>query len=159
MNLKNVTNYTFSGHESFPCRQYWLKKGFDFVNSNWQFNSPDAVIHLGVGKNMVTSIRYWLRAFNLLDGDDNLTELADRIFNEDGWDPFLEDEGTLWLLHYNIVSKGYASIFSLIFNELRKRKPEFLRKHFQTLSILRCCLSNNGSILNLLFLHLHSLLC
>ena len=23
--------YTFSGHESFPCKALWLKKGYDFI--------------------------------------------------------------------------------------------------------------------------------
>ena len=44
--------YTFSGHESFPCKSLWLKKGYDFVVQGKNFNNPDAVIDLGVGKNM-----------------------------------------------------------------------------------------------------------
>lgn len=57
--------YKFSGHESFPCKSLWLKKGYDFVVGGNDFNSPDAVITLGVGKNMVTSIRFWLRVLVL----------------------------------------------------------------------------------------------
>ena len=57
--------YKFSGHESFPCKSLWLKKGYDFVANKNDFNSPDAVITLGVGKNMVASIRFWLRAFGV----------------------------------------------------------------------------------------------
>src|SRR5690606_9311503 len=44
-----------------------------------------------------------------------------------------EDDGTLWLLHYHLTKKGYASIFKLIFTELRKSKPEFTKKHFISL--------------------------
>ena len=55
-----VQKYTFSGHESFPCKTLWLKKGYNFVVQGRDFNAPEAVIHLGVGKNMVASIRYWL---------------------------------------------------------------------------------------------------
>ena len=65
--MKN--KYTFSGHESFPCKSLWLKKGYDFVANKNDFNSPDAVITLGVGKNMVASIRFWLRAFGITDND------------------------------------------------------------------------------------------
>lgn len=68
--------YKFSGHESFPCKSLWLKKGYDFVANKNNFNSPDAVITLGVGKNMVSSIRFWLRAFGITD-NDVLTELGD----------------------------------------------------------------------------------
>lgn len=55
----------FQGHDTFLCRTSWLKKGYDFVQEAGGFNDADAVVRLGVGKNMVTSIRYWLRAFGL----------------------------------------------------------------------------------------------
>ena len=45
--------FPFSGHESFQCRSLWLKKGYDFINSGKSFNDEDAVVILGVGKNMV----------------------------------------------------------------------------------------------------------
>jgi len=45
--------FSFSGHESFQCRQLWLKKGFDYIKAGKSFNSGDAVVDLGVGKNMV----------------------------------------------------------------------------------------------------------
>lgn len=66
--MATLTNkYVFSGHESFPCKSLWLKKGYDFVVAGKDFNNPDAVIDLGVGKNMVASIRYWLRVFGICD--------------------------------------------------------------------------------------------
>ena len=65
----SVTKYTFSGHESFTCKTLWLKKGYDFIRNNNNFNSPDSVVELGVGKNMVASIRYWMRAFGLTEND------------------------------------------------------------------------------------------
>ncbi len=125
-----MSRLQFSGHETFACRHYWLKKGYDFVAEKGGFREPDAVVELGVGKNMVTSIRYWLKAFDILDDKDELTDLAQRIFNNKGWDPFLEDDGTLWLLHYKLHKKKFASIYNIIFSELRKQKPEFTRKHF-----------------------------
>lgn len=48
-----VAKYTFSGHDSFHCRQFWLKKGHDFVREGRSFNDEDAVVRLGVVKNMV----------------------------------------------------------------------------------------------------------
>ena len=59
--------YCFSGHESFPCKSMWLKKGYDYLVDRNRFTDPDAVVKLGVGKNMVQSIRFWLRAFGLLN--------------------------------------------------------------------------------------------
>ncbi len=52
-----MSNLYFSGHEKFHCRQFWLKKGYDFVQAGHKFSDKDAVVDLGVGKNMVGSIR------------------------------------------------------------------------------------------------------
>lgn len=125
-----MSKLQFSGHETFACRHYWLKKGYDFRAENGNFREANAVVDLGVGKNMVTSIRYWLKAFNMLDDKDELTALAERIFDDEGWDPFLEDDGTLWVLHHQLNKKKSASIYNIVFSELRKQKPEFTRKHF-----------------------------
>lgn len=121
---------TFSGHDTFHCRQLWLKKGYDFVVNGNKFTDNESVILLGVGKNMVSAIHFWMRAFGLLAKDGNVTEFADYIFSENGKDPYLEDEATLWLLHYHLVTSGYASTYDLIFNELRKEKIEFSKENF-----------------------------
>ena len=126
-----ITKYTFSGHDSFQCRQLWLKKGYDYVQEGKNFNDEDAVVQLGVGKNMVSSIRFWLKAFNIIDSKDIPTEFGKRLFdNENGYDPFLEDEASLWLLHYQLVKNGFASIYSIIFNEFRKEKLFFNKETF-----------------------------
>lgn len=123
--------FSFSGHESFQCRSLWLKKGYDFVNDGNSFNNEDSVVRLGVGKNMVASIRFWMKAFDLLDTDDNLTQIAHQIFSDSyGLDPFLEDEATLWLLHFHLVSKGFVTTYDLLFNEFRKGKIEFTKDNF-----------------------------
>ena len=36
-----ANKYTFSGHESFPCKSLWLKKGYDFVVEGKDFNKPE----------------------------------------------------------------------------------------------------------------------
>jgi len=122
--------YIFSGHESFQCRNLWLKKGYDFITNGKSFNDEDAVVELGVGKNMVSSIRYWMKAFNMLSAADELTPLAHKLLSDNGYDPYLEDEGTLWLLHYELVRKGFASSYSIVFNELRREKIEFTSSNF-----------------------------
>lgn len=129
-----MQRFQFSGHETFHCRQFWLKKGYDFVASGKKFSQESSVVDLGVGKNMVTSIRFWMKAFGILGQDDKLTSLGTKLLSDKGWDPYLEDEGTLWLLHYHLVRNNLASSFNLIFNELRKAKPEFDRKHFYALA-------------------------
>ena len=124
-NIKAI-KYIFSGHDSFHCRQLWLKKGYDFVVEGSNFNDEDAVIKLGVGKNMVSSIRFWLKAFNVIDSKDIPTEFGIKMFDSNnGYDPYLEDEASLWLLHFQLVKNGYSSIYSFIFNEFRREKMFF----------------------------------
>lgn len=65
--------YSFSGHESFHCKSLWLKKGYDFICNKKHFADTDSVVELGVGKNMVSAIRYWLKAFSLTK-EDTLTD-------------------------------------------------------------------------------------
>jgi len=126
-----ITKYTFSGHDSFQCRQLWLKKGYDYVQEGKDFNNEDAVVQLGVGKNMVSSIRFWLKAFNIIDNKDIPTEFGKRLFDDEtGYDPFLEDEASLWLLHYQLVINGFASIYSIVFNEFRREKLFFNKETF-----------------------------
>jgi len=124
--------YSFSGHDSFYCKSLWLKKGYDFIVANNDFNAPDAVIKLGVGKNMVSSIRFWMRAFNLYN-EDGLTLTAHYLFdNQNGKDIYIEDLGTLWLLHYLLVKSEFASIYKLFFIDFhRERNYEFTREQLQ----------------------------
>lgn len=126
----DTIKYTFSGHDSFQCRQLWLKKGYDYIQSKKSFNDEDAVVKLGVGKNMVSAIRYWMKAFNIIDNKDNATEFGTALFSDNGWDPFLEDDASLWLLHYQLVKTNLASTYSIIFNEFRKEKIFFTKETF-----------------------------
>ena len=123
-----INKYTFSGHESFTCKTLWLKKGYDFIEKGLNFNAPDAVVQLGVGKNMVSSIRYWMKAFGL-SLKDQLTPIARYIFDtENGKDPFMEDLGTLWLLHFLLVSTKEATLYNLLFTHIQRERKLFDRR-------------------------------
>ena len=128
---KQNIKLTFSGHDTFHCRHLWLKKGYDFIKRGNRFSQENAVLELGVGKNMVSAIGFWMKAFGLLTSEGKLTEVADYIFNDvNGKDPYIEDEGTLWLLHHLLVKTDYASIYNWIYNEFRREKIEFTKEHF-----------------------------
>ncbi len=128
---KQAIKFTFSGHDTFHCRHLWLKKGYDFIKNRNKFSQENAVLELGVGKNMVSAIGFWMKAFGLLNNEGNLTEFANYIFDDNsGKDPYIEDEGTLWLLHYMLVKNDIASIYNLIYNDFRREKIEFTREHF-----------------------------
>ena len=108
--LHAIPRPSFSGHESFPFRHGWLKKGFDaLVREPGFFSRDDALVELGVGKNMVRSVRHWLLVLGLAEtaSDSNglrPTPLGTQLLADDGWDPYLEDDGTLWLLHWHLAT-------------------------------------------------------
>lgn len=140
--------FSFSGHESFHCKSLWLKKGYDFVNHNGSFADPMAVMQLGVGKNMVSSIRFWMRSFSLLS-EDNPTPLAHYIFADTyGKDPFCDDIATLWLLHYLLVKTNIASIYSLLFTELQRERKIFDKEQFQSFIKRKCSVPEQKNVYN-----------
>src|SRR5690554_6033172 len=116
-----MSDFKFSGHDTFHCRQQWLSKGVKIIDNQGYtvFNQPEiAISKLGVGKNIVQSIQHWLKAFGLISDKHEVMELSKKLFLDDyKFDPYLEDEGTLWLLQYQICKTNYASIFNLIFTE------------------------------------------
>jgi hypothetical protein len=130
MNLYLNMKLQFSGHDSFICKHFWLKKGYDFIqDGDKTFNDELAVVELGVGKNMVNSINYWLKCFGIVETSNELTELGNFLFDDnDGVDPYLENLGSIWLLHYSLIKTNKSSIYNLFFNEFRKSKFEFTKE-------------------------------
>lgn len=115
----------FGRHETFPLRFAWLSKGFQAMEKDSRvFEADEATVELGVGKNMVRSIRYWLLATRMaeLDGlDVRPTLLGRQVFGQDGWDPYLEDEATIWLLHWLLSSHPtQATVNFWFFNHYHK---------------------------------------
>ena len=151
MNVNNLAKgmkYTFSGHESFPCKSLWLKKGYDFVVSGNDFNSPSAVMDLGVGKNMVASIRYWLRVFGITENDKN-TPLANYLFDdENGKDRYLEDIATLWLLHFNLVFSQKATLYNMFFCGVQRERTHFEKEQVVTFVKLRMAEAGKMTLFN-----------
>ncbi|MFN5766783.1 MAG: DUF4007 family protein [Pseudanabaena sp.] len=127
-NTSSGTELIFARHETFYPRYGWLKKGFEAVHANSNiFLEEDAHIQLGVGKNMAKAIRYWCGAFKLIE-DDRTGQLSPQtsqfgrlLLGEDGYDPFLEDTASLWLLHWHLSQQPCkASAWYAIFNNLRQ---------------------------------------
>lgn len=128
----------FSGHESFVCKQSWLRKGLQFLEEQGRFGADDAVVKLGVGKNMVASIRFWLKAFGLIDESDQTSDLAQKLFGDKAWDPFVEEIGTTWLLHYQLVSTQFASAYDLFFNKFQVGRHQFSKEQLKKYLIRVC---------------------
>lgn len=120
-NLGIPDTVVFARHETFHPRFGWLKKGFDRAKANSHvFLEENAPVQLGVGKNMVRSIRYWCSAFKLLE-DDRPTGFGERLLGERGWDSYLEDPASLWLLHWKLLEKPCtATSWSFVFNQFNR---------------------------------------
>ncbi|MGL5352315.1 MAG: DUF4007 family protein, partial [Clostridium sp.] len=105
------------GHESFYIREGWAKKGISAIKKDTSILAANnAIDELGVGANMVKSIRYWLQALGLteevrLDGGKRgqiVTKDFGDIITEK--DEYLEDNFSLALMHYKLVTnKEYAT--------------------------------------------------
>ena len=125
----NPKKTTFGRHETFSLRYGWLTKAYQEVSANPAvFEADDATVKLGVGKNMVNAIRYWAQATQIIEKTEtgyHPTKLGHFIFDEnEGVDPYLEDEATIWLLHWHMASNPeQATCAYWMFN--RYHKPEF----------------------------------
>lgn len=142
--MPSIERYIFSGHESFPCKTLWLKKGYDFIDGKNNFNAADSVVKLGVGKNMVASIRYWLKTFGLVK-EGSLTEVARFVFADNsGMDPYIEDLGTIWLLHYLLISSREATLYNLLFTRFQRERRVFERQHI--ISFVKRYMAEKGKL-------------
>lgn len=117
---------SFAGHESFPLRFGWLKKGYRAIASDAGFfQRPDAMVDLGVGKNMVRAIRHWGLACGVwaeLEGQRGrlveATPLGRALLADEGWDPFLEDPASVWWLHWTLTrSPDRATAWAYVFGQ------------------------------------------
>jgi hypothetical protein len=133
--MEPTSNIRFRAHESFFIRKGWLSKGMKniiadpsvFVRKD--INPMDT---LGLGANMVKSLRYWLQAVGLTEEaksgrrTQSLTPLGQKIWDND---QYIEEMGTLWLLHYRLATnKEDATAWFYFFNMFKPN--EFSREDF-----------------------------
>src|SRR6266540_5289965 len=115
---KSTMNYRFSGHETFPCRYAWLPKAYRSLTANPRIfgNEEEAIVAMGVGKNMVRAIRFWVQttgiASALKDGGYSITDFGEALLKQGGFDPFLEDKRTLWLIHWKLSTQYSEPLFA-----------------------------------------------
>lgn len=128
----------FRAHDTFYIRKGWLSKGMKniipkpnvFVDKN---ENPMDV--LGIGANMVKALRYWLPAVGLTEEapsgvrTQKLTKFGELVYEND---KFIEEIGTLYLLHYNLVkNQANATAWYWFFNKFESKeftKDDFLQQ-------------------------------
>ena len=126
----------FRAHETFFIRKGWLNKGMKAIKNN-----PEAFISkevnpmdtLGIGSNMVKSLRYWMQAVGITKEPksgrraQSFTLLGEKIFKHDR---YLEELGTVFLLHYQLVIQEELATawyyFYNIFNVNEFSKEDFV---------------------------------
>lgn len=161
-----MTKPVFARHETFHPRYNWLKKGFDAAVEDPEiFIRKDAHVVLGVGKNMVRSIRYWCHAFKVLEEDPDAggrrkpsqpTDFGEYLLGPDGVDPYLEDLGSLWLLHWRLLQNPCeATAWRYAFfghtkpevsrEELTSALRDYLEREFPDKRVARSSLKKDAS--------------
>lgn len=127
-----LAQYRISGHESFACRYTWLPKAVRGISEDPELfaDDDDAMVRLGVGKNMVRSIKFWAQASGVLIGSKKgayaLTPFGSVLLGENGLDPFLEDVRTLWLIHWNMSTDPTNPLLAWEFLLSRWQAPELV---------------------------------
>ena len=125
--LLNSNSMAFGRNETFYLKYNWTFKALSAIEHNKDFLSlPDSYLDLGVGKNMLSSIKYWMNAYQILDEDrtsyrDDISKL---IFDPNtGFDPYLEREETLWIMHWRLCSNpSNATLYYWFFNHFKNTR-------------------------------------
>lgn len=145
---KMINKVKMKRHESFSIREGWLSKGLLAVKENAKvFSCEESTDILGIGTNMVKSLKYWLFATNLIKDEKNsivITELGNLVLK---YDPYMEDEFTWWMIHINMllnqedfyvgnvffnkcISKNFSKedVYKIISEHLNQKKLDFNEK-------------------------------
>lgn len=99
----------YNQHQSFFLRERWLGKGLREIQKDPNFFfGPDAFEKIGLGKNMVQSLRHWIVAFGAAEVE-GVGKNRQHTFQAIGewvlaYDPAIKHFETAALLHYSIVS-------------------------------------------------------
>lgn len=120
----------FARHETFHPRYGWFRKAYaTAATDGGGFSADDAPVIIGVGKNMVRSIKFWGQAAKVITADPDAknkratdmvpTKFGQALFGSGGWDPYMEDPGSVWLLHWMLLAPpSQLPVWWLVFNEL-----------------------------------------
>lgn len=117
----------FARHQTFHFREGWLTKGLRKIQQQPNvFMAKDGMEQLGIGSNMVKALRYWLVATNLTyettggNKGQHLKPVGSAIYK---YDKYLEEEFTLWLIHYQLVTnKEMATAWYWFFNVFKHKE-------------------------------------
>lgn len=128
----------FRAHDTFYIRKGWLSKGMKNVDKKHNVfvdKEENPMDVLGIGANMVKALRYWLQAVGLTE--EATSGIRKQTFTDFGkivyaHDKYMEEIGTLYLLHYKMATnKENVTAWYFFFNEFTDReftKEDFVQK-------------------------------
>ena len=125
----------FRAHDTIIIRKGWISKGMRHVHNNpsvFISKKENPMDVLGIGANMVKSLRYWLQAVGVTEEPtsgkrlQSFTRFGSFVYEND---KYIEELGTLYLLHYKLVSRPeLATSWYYFFNEFSL--SDFTRDEF-----------------------------
>ncbi len=126
----------FRAHETFFIRKGWLSKGMKAVKNDvatFISKEKNPMDTLGIGSNMVKSMRYWMQAVGITEEPNkgkrtqSFTSLGEKIYEHDR---YIEEVGTLYLLQYRLASQESLATawyyFFNVFNMVGFTKEDFV---------------------------------
>ena len=139
----------FTGHDTFPLRYGWLYKAVNYLNCGFKLQTSneektrEAIVELGVGKNMVNAIRYWAESSSVVDVETKNNTVDHIISNngkylfgsdsEQGKDPYLEQLASIWLIHFWLnFNDGILTSYRFFFNYSNVQ-------HFEKVKLIADC--------------------
>lgn len=162
LNEASVPREIYSGHESFAFRYGWLPKLYDAVTEDPALFADDdaAIARLGIGKNMVRSLRFWGDVLGLIEPEGRtvrLTSFAKLILDPvEGRDRYLERTDTLWRLHWRLATRARLGAWQVVFTDLME--PEVTRRQLLVLVKQRAARTRGEISANTLQTHVSILL-
>lgn len=128
----------FRAHDTFFIRKGWLSKGLSQVYKNGSVfisKTQNPMDVFGIGNNMVKALRYWMQVTGLTKEPEKgkrvqeFTDFGELVFK---YDRYIDETGTLLLLHYELASNEkdatawYYFFNQFTFNEFTKE--DFVRE-------------------------------
>lgn len=129
MRLQDAAEPIFARHETFNLRFGWTRKAFQHTATDPAiFHKDEAPTSMGVGKNMVRSIKFWGTAAKVITThphptnprfvEHTPTRFGTALLADNGFDPYIEDPATLWLLHSRMLAPTcQLPVFWISFHE------------------------------------------
>ena len=109
-NRFSAKNTSFGRAQTFPLWLDWLPKMCRMLENEKSMSVAECITEWGVGITLVTAMWHWAHAANVTEEKTrSLSEFGRLVLGlsdeKDGYDPYMEDEATLWLLHWEIAVK------------------------------------------------------